>query len=67
MVWLNKVLEVYPDRASAYARRGLCHLMTNQVKADQDFRKAIAEDESLAMATEALVSLRAGVENPTKP
>ena len=51
VVWLNKVLEVYPDRASAYARRGLCHLMTNQMqKADQDFRKAIAEDESLAMA-----------------
>ena len=49
VVWLNKVLEVYPDRASAHARRGLCHLMTNQMqKADQDFRKAIAEDESLA-------------------
>ena len=51
MVWLNKILEVHPDRAAALARRGMCHLMTNQMqKADQDFRKAIAEDESLAMA-----------------
>ncbi len=51
IVWLNKVIEVHPDRATAHARRGMCHLMTNQVqKADQDFRKAIAEDESLAMA-----------------
>ena len=51
IVWLNKVIEVHPDRASAHARRGMCHLMTNQMqRADQDFRKAIAEDESLAMA-----------------
>ncbi len=51
MVWLNKILEVHSDRAAALARRGMCHLMTNQMqKADQDFRKAIAEDESLAMA-----------------
>ena len=51
LVWLNKIIDVHPNRASAYARRGTCHLMTNQMqKADQDFRKAIAEDESLAMA-----------------
>ena len=51
IVWLNKVIEVHPDRATAHARRGMCHLMTNQIqRADQDFRKAIAEDESLAMA-----------------
>ncbi|MBL21517.1 MAG: hypothetical protein CMJ37_01545 [Phycisphaerae bacterium] len=51
LVWLNKIIDVHPDRASAHARRGICYLMTNQLqKADQDFRKAIAEDESLAMA-----------------
>ena len=51
LVWLNKILEVYPNRASAHARRGMCYLMTNQTQqADRDFRKAIAEDESLAMA-----------------
>ena len=51
LVWLNKILEVYPDRASAHARRGMCHLMTNQMqKANQDFRKAMAVDESSAMA-----------------
>ena len=51
LVWLNKIIDVYPDRASAHARRGICYLMTNQMqKADQDFRKAIAEDQSLAMA-----------------
>ena len=48
LVWLNKI---NTQIASAHARRGMCHLMTNQMqKADQDFRKAIAEDESLAMA-----------------
>ena len=51
LVWLNKILAVYPDRASAHARRGMCHLMTNQPQeAERDFRKAIGEDESLAMA-----------------
>ena len=36
LVWLNKIIDVYPDRASAHARRGICYLMTNQMqKADQ--------------------------------
>ena len=66
LVWLNKIIDVYPDRASAHARRGICYLMTNQMqKADQDFRKAIAEDQSLAMAHRGLGVL-AGREDDLK-